>query len=88
MSEELPPIVELTVTTAALLRAIGLLAVHFPEKLHVEAWRALMAEYAQREIGYSARPLRLARLAYDALPNDVTAIILQGSAPSQSRRME
>jgi hypothetical protein len=34
------------------------------------------AEYAQ--IGYSARPLRLARHAYDALPGDVKAI-LQGA---------
>jgi len=33
--------VELTVTTAALLKAIGLLAIHFPEKFHLEAWRAL-----------------------------------------------
>jgi hypothetical protein len=81
VSEELTP-VELTVTTAALLKAIGLLAVQFPEKFHVEAWRALMAEYAQREIGYSARPLRLAQHAYDALPSDVKAI-LQGAAPSQ-----
>jgi hypothetical protein len=81
MSEELAS-VELTVTTVALLRAIGLLAVQFPEKLHVEAWRAITAEYAQREIGYSARPLRVARHAYDALPGDVKAI-LQGVKPSQ-----
>ncbi len=40
--------VELTVTTAALLKAIGLLAIHFPEKFHLEAWRALTAESAQR----------------------------------------
>jgi hypothetical protein len=33
--------VELTVTTAALLKAIGLLAIHFPEKFHLEAWQAL-----------------------------------------------
>jgi len=33
--------VELTVTTATLLKAIGLLAIHFPEKFHLEAWRAL-----------------------------------------------
>jgi hypothetical protein len=37
MSEELPPAVELSVTTAALISAIGLLAVQFPEKFHVEA---------------------------------------------------
>ena len=75
MSEELPPAVELTITTAALLRAIGLLAVQFPEKFYSEAWRARMAEYAQREGGYGARRLRLARHAYDALPGDVKAIL-------------
>ena len=78
MSEELPPAVELTIATAALLRAIGLLAVQFPEKFYSEAWRTLTAEYAQREGGYAARRLRLARHAYDALPGDVKAI-LQGA---------
>jgi hypothetical protein len=78
VSEEEPASVDLTVTTADLLKAIGLLAVQFPEKFHAEAWRAITAEYAQREIGYSARPLRLARHAYDALPGDVKAI-LQGA---------
>jgi CheY-like chemotaxis protein len=76
--------VELTVTTVALLRAIGLLAVEFPEKFHPVAWRAITSEYAQREIGYSARPLRLAQHAYDALPGDVKAI-LQGAARSQHK---
>ena len=77
MSEELA-CVELTVTTAALLKVIGLLAVQFPEKFHAEAWRAITAEYAKREIGYSARRLRLAQHVYDALPSDVKAI-LQGA---------
>jgi hypothetical protein len=84
VSEELPPAVELTVTTAALLRAIGLLAVQFPEKFHVEAWRAITAECAQREIGYSARPLRITRRVYDAPPSDVKAI-LQGADHADSR---
>lgn len=57
--------VELIVTTAALLRAIGLLAIHFPEKFHVEAWRALTAESIQREAGASARPIVLARHRFD-----------------------
>ena len=80
---ELTP-VELTVTTPTLLKVIGLLAVEFPEKFHVEAWRAITAEYAQREIGYSARPLRIARHVYDALPSDVKAI-LQGANHANSR---
>jgi len=74
--------VELTVTTAALVKAIGLLAVQFPEQFHVEAWRAITAEYARREIGYASGPLRLPRHAFDALPGDVKAI-LQGAGPSQ-----
>ena len=81
MSEELAS-VELTVTTAALVKAIGLLAVQFPEQFHAEAWRAITAEYARRESGYSSGPLRLPRQAYDALPGDVKAI-LQGAGPSQ-----
>jgi len=75
------PSVELTVTTSALLKAIGLLAVQFPEQFHVEAWRALTGEYARREIGYFSGPLRLAPHAYDALPGDVRAV-LQGAEPS------
>ena len=67
--------VELTVTTAALLKAIGLLAIHFPEKFHLEAWRALTAENAQREIGLPARPIMLARQRYDDLPLDVKAAL-------------
>ncbi|HWO92967.1 MAG TPA: hypothetical protein VNP53_13480 [Methylomirabilota bacterium] len=67
--------VELTVTTAALLKAIGLLAIHFPEKFHLEAWRALTAECAQREVGQSARPIVLARQRYDDLPLDVKAAL-------------
>ena len=81
VSEELAS-VELTVTTAALVKAIGLLAVQFPEQFHAEAWRAITAEYARRESGYSSGPLRLPRQAYDALPGDVKAI-LQGAGPSQ-----
>jgi hypothetical protein len=54
--------------------------VQFPEKFHAEAWRAITAEYAQREIGYSARPLRLARHASDALPSDVKAILQDAKA--------
>jgi hypothetical protein len=84
VSKELPPAVELTVTTAALTSAIGLLAVQFPERFHVEAWRAITAECAQREIGYSARPLRIARHIYDARPSDVKAI-LQGADHADSR---
>ena len=42
--------VELIVTTAALLNVIGLLAIHFPEKFHLEAWQALTSESAQREV--------------------------------------
>ncbi len=38
--------VELLVTTAALLKAIGLLAIHFPEKFHLEAWQALTRDSA------------------------------------------
>lgn len=35
MNEQTP--VQLTITTAALVKAIELLAVHFPQKFHVEA---------------------------------------------------
>ena len=58
MSERLPPAVEPTITTAALLRAVGLLAVQFPEKFYSEGRRAFTAECAQREGGYAARRLR------------------------------
>jgi len=67
--------VELTVTTATLLKAIGLLAIHFPEKFHLEAWRALTAESAHREIGQSAGPIVLARQSFDDLPSDVKAAL-------------
>ena len=66
---------ELTVTTPVLLKAIGLLAIHFPEKFHLEAWRALTAEIAQREVGLSARPIVLARQYFDNLPSDVKAAL-------------
>jgi hypothetical protein len=67
--------VELTVTTPALSKAIGLLAIHFPEKFHLEAWRALTVECAQREVGLSARPIVLARQCFDSLPSDVKAAL-------------
>jgi len=67
--------VELTVTTAALLKAIGLLAIHFPEKFHLEAWRALTAESAQREIGLPTRPIMLAQQRHDDLSPDVKAAL-------------
>ena len=74
--------VELTVTTAALLKAIGLLAIHFPEKFHLEAWRALTAECDRREAGLPTRPIMLARQRYDDLPLDVKAA-LRGGETSQ-----
>ena len=67
--------VELTVTTAALLKAIGLLAIHFPEKFHLEAWRALTAECDRREAELPTRPIMLARQCYDDLPLDVKAAL-------------
>jgi hypothetical protein len=67
--------VELTVTTSVLLRAIGLLAIHFPEKFHLEAWQALTAESAQREVGLPAGPIILARQRFDDLPPDVKAAL-------------
>lgn len=73
--------VELAVTTAALLKAIGLLAIHFPEKFHLEAWRALTAECAQREVGLSARPIVLARQYFDDLPPDVKAALRGDLSP-------
>jgi len=67
--------IELAVTTPALLKAIGLLAIHFPEKFHLEAWRALTAESAQREVGLPARPIVLARQRFAELPFDVQAVL-------------
>ena len=49
--------------------------IHFPEKFHLEAWRALTAESAQREIGLPARPIMLAQQRYDDLPPDVKAAL-------------
>jgi hypothetical protein len=63
--------VELIVTTVALLKAIGLLAIHFPEKFHLEAWQALTAESAQREVGLPAGPIILARQCFEMLPPEV-----------------
>jgi len=57
------------------LKAIGLLAIHFPEKFHLEAWRALTAESAQREIGPACQALMLARQRYDDLPRAVKAAL-------------
>ncbi len=72
---ELGPSVELTVTTAALENAVGLLAIHFPEKFHLEAWRALTAECDRREAGLPARPIMLARQRFDDLPPNVKAVL-------------
>jgi hypothetical protein len=52
-------------TTPALLKAIGLLGTQFPEKFHSDAWRKLTAELANREMGYSIRPIKLARKSYN-----------------------
>ena len=65
--------VTLTVTTAALETAIGLLAIHFPEKFHLEAWRALTAECDLREAGQPAQPIVLAGQRYTELPSNVKA---------------
>jgi len=62
------------------LKAIGLLAIHFPEKFHLEAWQALTAESAQREVGLPAGPIMLARQCFDDLPPDVKAA-LRGDLP-------
>ncbi len=67
--------VELSVTTAALENAIGLLAIHFPEKFHLEAWRALTAECDRREAELPARPIMLARQRFDDLPPNVKAVL-------------
>ncbi len=72
--------VELLVTTAALLKAIGLLAIHFPEKFHLEAWQALTAESAQREVGLPAEPIMFPRHCFDDLLPDVKAA-LRGDLP-------
>ena len=63
--------VELIVTTVALLKAIGLLAIHFPEKFHLEAWQALTVENAQREAGLPAGPITLTRQCFHMLPPEV-----------------
>jgi len=75
------PSVELTVTTPALLMAIGRLAVHFPEQFHAEAWRAFTAELAKRELGLPAGPIVLARQTFADLPSDVKAA-LRGVTPT------
>ena len=73
------PNVELTVRTAALVSAIGQLAIHYPLVSHADAWRALTAELAHREIGLASdRPIVLSRQHYDALPFDVK-VLLQGT---------
>ena len=59
------PTVELIVTTADLVRAIGQLAIHFPQRLHVEAWRVMTAELLKRELGVPAKPIVLAQRSYD-----------------------
>lgn len=76
-----PASVELTVTTVVLLNAIGLLAIHFPLQFHREAWYALTAEIANREIGMPARPIVPARELCDGLPPDVKTA-LRGVTPT------
>jgi len=74
------PSVELAVTTSALLKAIGLLAVQFPEQFHVEAWRALTGNTpGERSDTLRAAQARAARLRRS--PGDVKAV-LQGAEPS------
>jgi len=72
--------ITLVVTTAALEKSIGLLAIHFPEKFHLEAWQALTSESAQREVGLPAGPIMLARQRFDDLPSEVKAA-LRGDLP-------
>jgi hypothetical protein len=74
---ELAPI-GLIVTTAALEKAIALLAIHFPEKFHLEAWHALTVERNQRQAGHPARPIVLVRQRFDDLPSDVKAAMRDG----------
>ncbi len=71
MNEPAP--IGLIVTTAALEKAIALLAIQFPEKFHLEVWRAMMAECDQRQAGHPARRIVLARQCFDDLPPDVKA---------------
>ena len=52
--DEPEPTVELTVPTAALVNAIGQLAIHHPLVLYAEIWWTLTAELAQREIGLAS----------------------------------
>jgi len=70
-----PTSVELTVTTAALEQAVGLLAIHFPVFFHLETWRALSGECYRREAGLPARPIMLARQRFDELPPNVKAVL-------------
>ena len=74
--DEPEPTVELTVPTATLVNAVGQLAIHYPLVSHADAWRTLMAELAQREIGLApSRPIVLACRHYDALPFDVKVVL-------------
>ena len=79
MSRDLDTIT-LVVTTAALENAVGLMAIHFPEKFHPEAWRAFTAEGERREAGLPARPIMLARQRFDDLPSNVKAVLRGGTA--------
>jgi hypothetical protein len=65
MSEADAETVKLTVSTAAPLNAIGQLAIHFPQVLHVEAWRVMTAEISKRELRMPAKPIVLAQRHYD-----------------------
>jgi hypothetical protein len=49
-------------------------------ELHLEAWQALTAESAQREVGLPAGRIMLARQPLDDLPPDVKAA-LRGHLP-------
>ncbi len=81
MNEAEPePTVELTVTTADLLNAIGQLAIHVPQQFHLEAWRAMTAELSKRELGVPPKPIVLAQRHYDELPSSVMAA-LRGTKP-------
>jgi hypothetical protein len=82
MNETQPePIVDLIVPTAALVNAIGQLAIHYPLVFHADAWRTLTAELARREIAHASdQPIVLSRQHYDALPFDVN-VALRGTKP-------
>src|SRR5437899_10177784 len=81
-----PTSVELTVTTAALEQAVGLLAIHFSVFFHLETWRALSGECYRREAGLPARSIMLARERLDELPPNVKAV-LPGDTATPGRHL-